>query len=261
MSAVAEASRWSGTAGVYAESFARLCEGAVQPLLAEVGPLDGRTLHDVGCGTGAVSRVALERGALVTASDPDPDMRALASELVEDVRDLALPATGLPDAAHDIVVGNFVVNHVPDPRAAAAELARICGETVAVAIWPATSATPARLLGQAADAAGLTVPPGQRLAPELDFDRSSEGLSSLLSGAGLASVSAWEETWDLRIDPATLWRGVEAGIGVMGRTWQAAAPDGRARMRETWQDLAGEYADGDAAVFPVTAVLGVGLVR
>lgn len=230
------------------------------PLLAEVGPLDGRTLHDVGCGTGAVAAVAAERGAVVTASDPDPEMRKIAAKVCTDVRDLALPATGLAEAAHDIVVANFVVNHVPDPRAATAELTHIAGETVAASIWPATSTLPARLLGEAAQDAEIEVPPGQRLPAELDFERSIEGLTALLSGAGLTQVSAWEETWDLRIDPEDLWSGVEAGIGVMGRTWRSADAEARDRMHSAWRELVAPYVVDGVAVLPSVAVLAVGRV-
>ena len=254
-------SRWSGTAQAYADSFALLCEGAVSPLLDACGPLSGRTLHDVGCGVGSVSAAALDRGARVTASDADPDMVAMTTARVgasATVERRSLPATGLTNAAHDVVVAHFVVNHLPDPRAGVRELVRVAGDVVAVSVWPSEPAVQATLLQQSVARAGAEVPAGQRLPAELDFERSPDGLAALLDEAGLREVRAWEQTWDLRIAPQRLWAGVEAGIGVVGRTWQAADAPTRALMGEAWGEVVAPYVVDGEAVLPTRAVLAVG---
>jgi SAM-dependent methyltransferase len=70
----------------YRESFAGLCVGTVDRILDELGDGCGRTLIDVGCGTGTLAFRAAHRGWTVVALDSDPDM----------VTSTAAAAGGLP---------------------------------------------------------------------------------------------------------------------------------------------------------------------
>jgi ubiquinone/menaquinone biosynthesis C-methylase UbiE len=85
-----------------------------------VGPLDGKRVLDVGCGTGALL-VALRREAKparLVGVDPDPDMLAqaepklraagVAAELLRGSAD-ALP---FPDGSFDVVVSSLMFHHL-----------------------------------------------------------------------------------------------------------------------------------------------------
>lgn len=108
------------------------------PLIALEGPavrewlgsLVGRRALDVGCGTGRHTLALVEAGARVVATEPTPEMLALARRKlvgheVEWVRH-ALPAP-LPfeDATFDLAVLGLVAEHVPRIDLALTEVARV----------------------------------------------------------------------------------------------------------------------------------------
>ncbi len=127
---------WTGVAEAYARSFAGLCAGAVPTMLD--GLPSGARLLDVGCGTGVLVAEARRRGHDAVALEPDPEMAALAGDLLRDeVIVGGLPDLPLADDGFDVVTANFVLNHVDDPRAGARELApgRRPGGVVRATIW------------------------------------------------------------------------------------------------------------------------------
>lgn len=98
---------------------------------------------DVGCGTGALSQSILEYAApaAITGIDPSEDYLAFAREQARDARiSFAVgDARSLPvaDGAYDAVVSGLVLNFVPQPAQAAAEMARVVrpGGMVAAYVW------------------------------------------------------------------------------------------------------------------------------
>ncbi|MCV2395255.1 methyltransferase domain-containing protein [Actinotalea sp. M2MS4P-6] len=102
----------------------------------------GRRWLDVGCGTGALSAAVVDRSApsAVTAVDPSEGFLATVSEhLGPRVAARRGTADDLPldTASVDAAVSGLVLNFVPDPRAALAELSRVTapGGTVAAYVW------------------------------------------------------------------------------------------------------------------------------
>src|SRR6185369_9111359 len=122
-----EREMWAGRATAYARSFAGLCAHAAPPLVTAVAAGPGVRLLDVGTGPGTVAALAVALGADVDAVDAEPSMVALAARRVPQatVRLGILPDLPFVDATFDAVVANFVINHVADPAAAVAELARV----------------------------------------------------------------------------------------------------------------------------------------
>jgi SAM-dependent methyltransferase len=97
------------------------------PLLAETARRG--VIADLGCGDGA-TLAALERRRLVEASfaiDVSPERVAAAEQAVPGAIGIvaSASATGLPDASVDGVVCSQVIEHMPDDRELAPELARI----------------------------------------------------------------------------------------------------------------------------------------
>jgi len=155
----------------------------------------GKRWLDVGCGTGALTGmiVAMASPAHVDAVDRSEGYVAYAQEQVPDprVRFHVADAQALPSdaAAYDAVVSGLVLNFVPDPARAAAEMARVArpGATVAVYVWD--YAEKMELMRYFWDAA-VALDPGAR---ELDEGRRfplcrPEPLGALFRQAGLADV-------------------------------------------------------------------------
>ncbi|WP_112237218.1 class I SAM-dependent methyltransferase [Kribbella monticola] len=108
------------------------------------GPLAGRTVLDVGCGTGNAALAAAARGAVVTGVDPASRLlavareRAAAQKLTVDF--LAGDAASLPvaDQSVDVVLSVFAVIFAPDAAAAIGELTRVVAPDgrIVVTAWP-----------------------------------------------------------------------------------------------------------------------------
>src|SRR5690625_2527696 len=165
---------WSGVAEAYRRSFATLCAGTIDTLLEDTaaspggdGPTtSGRPRHlDVGGGTGRLALAAAQRGRDVVAADVDPDMAALARDTADgsgradqaqegtvSVLEAGSPTLPCPDASFDAITANFVINHVPDPRATMQDLVRLAAPSarVALTIWPAAPAPHLVSYGEAA---------------------------------------------------------------------------------------------------------------
>ena len=98
---------------------------------------------DVGCGTGALTSTVLAAAdpSDVVGIDPSPDFLATAKSRVPDsrVRFALGDARALPvaDGSCDVVVAGLVLNHVPDPDPAAAEMVRVArpGGKVGGYVW------------------------------------------------------------------------------------------------------------------------------
>jgi ubiquinone/menaquinone biosynthesis C-methylase UbiE len=218
---------------------------------------------DVGTGTGTVAALAGSRGASVVAVDADPGMVELARSRIGDVRVAALPSLPFEDGEFDAAVANFVINHVGSPLAAVAEMRRVVrrGGRVAVTVWPFPAPTAQRLWSEIFDAAGVPrsgdLP---RLEPADDFARTPDGLSELLTRAGLTEVRATSIDWIHRTDPEAWWSGPANGLGTPGLVMLRQPPATIARIRQQFGQLTAPYLDADGRLaLPTSAVLGVGV--
>ena len=252
-----ERDNWRAKAKAYADSFAGLCSYTADALLDAAASGPGVATLDVGTGIGTVARRAVERGAVVTAVDAEPEMVEWAAAAVPTatVRTAVLPDLPFGDGAFAATVANFVINHVGDPGAAVAELRRVTaiGGRVAVTIWPVPAPPLQMLWHECFEAAGAVRPPTPVVDDDRNFGRTTEGLEKLVRGAGLDDVRAWPIDWVHRADPQLWWSGPAAGLGSAGAVLTAQTPEVIARIRAEYDRRVGAWLQR-----PTTALLAVG---
>jgi ubiquinone/menaquinone biosynthesis C-methylase UbiE len=173
-------------------------------------PVAGRTILDVGAGTGVASTALVECGARPVAFDLSHDMLAWNSRhrpaaAVADVRRLPVR-----DRVVDGVVAAFVFNHLSDPVAAMAESVRVtrAGGTLLACVFANDNRSPVRdALDAAAERAGWQVPDWyeelkQRTVPLLG---TALDMRRVATRAGLAEVVVAERVVDVGVTmPAQL---------------------------------------------------------
>jgi len=191
------------------EQWALGAELVYGPIAAElVGtsphPLAGRIVLDAGAGTGAASAALRRRQATPLAVDLSAGMLAWHSAsrppcAVADIRALPLGTGSVDDA-----VAAFVLNHLTDPDAGLAELARVTrpGGAVLAAVFGNDSHSDARdRIDAAALAAGWQVPDWYRqmktdAAPILG---TAAAMATAARAAGFAAVHAEERQVDVGV--------------------------------------------------------------
>ena len=108
------------------------------------GVLAGKSVVDVGCGTGNAALMAAERGAVVTGVDPAARLLEVARERAAaeqvEVNFVAGDAASIPvaDQSADLVLSVFGTIFAPDGEAAIAELVRVTapGGIIRFTAWP-----------------------------------------------------------------------------------------------------------------------------
>ena len=161
-----------------------------------------------------------------------------------------------PRGAFDAVVAAYLLNHLPRPEAAVAELARVLapGGRLAMTVWDGPTENPAiGLFGPVVAELGLTavVPPGpdpQRFADE-------GHVHQLLSGWDGVRVERLQ--WRIRVVPGAWFDAIADATPRTGAVLAQAGPRLRADARERYVRLATErYGESDGRVaLPAGAVL------
>ena len=235
---------WAGTGEAYAESYAALCAGTGQRMRELIGAAGERSLIDVGAGDGRLAAMWADAGWRVTACEPEQSMRDAAARRHPDLRQLdgALPSLAIGDVAYDVAVANFVLNHLDDPRAGAAELRRVAGETAVASIW---TASPSSFWGDVVVRAGLPAASGGRLPAGRDFERTASGFDRMLREAGWTPELA-ELTWTWHPTADLLWRSVTGGVAGAGNYYRRLDDGDRIRFRAGFDAVVAECAEGAA---------------
>jgi SAM-dependent methyltransferase len=256
-----EQSRWAGQAEDYRKSYALVCAGVVPDLADPVSIRPGSLVLDVGTGTGTAAAAAVAHGAKVTAVDADPGMVATAAALVPEAEFhvAALPALPFGDRQFDVVLANFVINHVGRPRAALAELRRVTvpGGRVAVTAWPQPPSPAIALLTRAIRDCGADRP-AHRLEPSEEFPRTEAGLRGLLGDAGLRDPECQLINWRLMAEPREWW-GIASGASWMREFRANQEPALLSKVRDRFDELSSDYRGEDGLLcLPVAALLARG---
>jgi ubiquinone/menaquinone biosynthesis C-methylase UbiE len=262
-----EAEGWTARAQTYGELSGQITRRFAEPVLDAARVEPGQSVLDVATGPGYVAELAGHRGARPTGLDIAEGMLLEARRRLPTVKFVAGDAEALPfdDASFDAVVGNFVINHLPDPERGIAEAARVLvtGGRLAFSAWQ----TPDRMLfmglfAEAIEAAGVEdneaaagIPPAPdpyRYADAAEFQR-------LLESAGLVDLSVEELQLVHHVpDVDALWNGFFGG-SVRGSTFVGAQPEPvRKRIREELERACERHLTPDGIAIPVAANIGSG---
>jgi SAM-dependent methyltransferase len=207
---------------------------------------------DVGCGTGELTRVILDRcqPAGVTGIDPSHAFLTLALERTPARRAefCEADAQSLPfeDARFDACVSGLVLNFVPEPERGVSEMARVTrvGGTVAAYVWD--YAGKMEMIRYFFDAA-VTLDPAAA-----DVDEGSrfpicrpEALAALFTSAGLSEVAsrAIDVPTHFR-DFDDYWTPFLAGTGVAPAYAMSLSDPERAALRQRLKASLPVQADG-----------------
>lgn len=227
---------------------------------------DDRVL-DVGCGTGSLTEVivATRAGAEVVGVDPSPSFVASARDRVRDPR--ARFETGdaqrlaFPNGAFDCTMAMLVLNFVPDPGAAVAEMRRVTrpGGCVAACVWDYGGEM--SMLRSFWDAAVRVDPSAApRHEGRMPLCRRGE-LEALWRATGLEDVREDGITIDTRFATfVDFWGPFLAGVGPSGSYTVSLAPGLRHGLEATLRrDVWGDRPD-EERVLPARAWAVVGTV-
>ncbi|WP_405628648.1 class I SAM-dependent methyltransferase [Streptomyces sp. NBC_01174] len=161
---------------------------------------DGHGWRDIGCGTGAVTRAVLDGAspAQVVGVDPSESYVRYARQNVTDSRAHFVRGDAMrlpfPDGGASVAVSGLVLNFVPVPERAVAEMSRIvrAGGTVAAYLWDYTQGG-MELIRYFWEAAVSLDPDCREQDEAVRFPLCEPGpLGELLKSAGLAGVKVDE---------------------------------------------------------------------
>ena len=248
--------RWSRRLGIELAGFANL-RGRARVL-------------DVGCGTGALAAAILAANghAEVVGIDPSETFVAHAREHGADPR--ARFEVGdaqklhFPDGAFDAALAMLVLNFVPDPPAAAAEMRRVTrpGGCVAACVWDYGDGM--TMLRELWDAA-VALDPAAAARHESVMPLTGSGqLGVLWRALGLQAVREQALEFEMRFaDFADYWEPFLAGVGPAGGYVAALEPERRsaleARLRtRLWNDRPREPRELPARAWAVAGIVARG---
>ena len=223
----------------YEQYVGRWSRRVAPPFLAWLDIPAGRKWLDVGCGTGALCAAIGDRCSPSSVTGVEPSegfLKTARGNLAGRAVLLQGSATAIPlgDAAVDVVVSGLVLNFIPDPRAALAEMARVTakGGTIAAYVWD--YAGKMELIRYFWDAAVALDPGAIKLDEGARFPLChADALEKLFAGAGLKDVEVKP------IDIATpfssfddYWRPFLGGQGPAPAYAMSLDETARARLRD-----------------------------
>jgi SAM-dependent methyltransferase len=237
--------------GAYERYIGRWSRRIAPRFLAWMDCAAGLRWLDVGCGTGALCAAILEQCSpgSVAGVEPSDGFRKMAEQNLAG-RAALYPgsAAEIPLGAStvDVVVSGLVLNFVPDPRAALAEMARVTapGGSIGAYVWD--YADKMELIKLFWEAAAAIDPRGESLDEGARFPLCSPtALAELFRGGGLREVATTSvETQAEFASFDDYWQPFLGGQGPGPAYVMALDERDRARLRDHLRGLIPTRADG-----------------
>ena len=263
-----EAAGWSRRANTYGRVTGALTAHFVDALLDAAHVRPGLRVLDVATGPGHVAAAAAARGAEPVGVDIAKGMLAVARRDHPHLDFRLGDAEALPfaDSSFDAAVGAFVLNHLPRPEIAAAELVRVLGSggRLALSVWDVPERT--RFIGLVRDAIARAggARSGQPPAGPDPFRFADDArLRALLDDAGLEDVAVNTVAVRHRVkgDAMALWDGLLAGSVRSAAEVEALSSAARERARAAFAELLEPHRVAGGHELPAVAKVGSGRRR
>jgi SAM-dependent methyltransferase len=215
----------------------------------------GRRWLDVGCGTGALCEAILDHGSPSAVRGVEPSegfLRTASERLAGRATFHRGSATEIPlnDGSVDVAVSGLVLNFVPDPRAALAEMARVTGRggTIAAYVWDYAGGM--ELMRVFWDAAVALDPGAAKMDEGIRFPLCRpEPLAELFAGAGLNGVAVTAIDVPTRFASfEDYWRPFLGGQGPAPAYAMSLEETTRARLRDWIRQRLPIEADGSISL-------------
>jgi SAM-dependent methyltransferase len=255
---------WSRAAEGYHRFFSPVTTQVVEPLLDAAHVAAGATVLDVATGPGYLAARAAARGAYVIGVDIAEPVVALAAQLNPGLDFHRADAHSLPfaDGSFTAVVANFLLPHLGDHHAAAAEMARVLvpGGWLAVSTWdlPERVAVLGLVVTAVAEVGNAT-PSHLPAGPPFFAYSTDAALVGLLRGADLHEVGVRRLSFTHRVaSPDELWKGILDGTVRTSALINSQPPHVRRHIRAAFDRLASEYAVGAGLELPVSVMVASG---
>lgn len=252
----------AGKADVYHDSWGKLTQKIVDPLLDAASVRRSSRTLDLATGPGYAAARAHERQAIVTGIDFAAGMVALAQRLHPGIEFRTADVENLPfaDASFDAVIGNMILNHLARPEVGAGEIARVLapGGRVALTVWD--SPERARFIGvflDAVGAAGAALPAEIPTGPPIFRFADDSELQRLFTDVGLVDAQVDRLEFVQHFGSSDeLWQGVVKGSVRLGAlVLMQAQPIQEAIRLEFDRIVASHQTDGGVDL-PVSVKLG-----
>lgn len=224
------------SADAYKQFMGRFSGPLARMFADTVGVAQGQRVLDVGCGSGALTAVLVDRLGVerVSAADPSvPFVDAVREKYPSmQVRLCAAEELAFPDAAFDLVLAQLVVHFMADPVAGIAQMARtaVPGGVVGANVWDNGGGRgPVDAFWSAVRTLDPSVP-DESLLPGV-----AEGhLAELFTQAGLEDVTSTALTVRVHHDSfEDWWRPFTLGVGPAGAYVATLDDSKRTLVRDT----------------------------
>lgn len=203
----------------YGRFMGRYSVPLAEQLVELVGPIAGKRVLDVGCGSGALTAVLVDRAGAgaVSAIDPSASFVASVAEAFPAIDVRRAHAEELPfgDASFDVVLAQLVVHFMSDPVRGITEMARVSvpGGVVAASVWDhAGGKGPLAVFWSAVRALDPSAPDESHLPGVVEGH-----LAQLFTAAGLLEVTSTSST--VTVEHPTFdiwWEPFTLGVGPAG---------------------------------------------
>ena len=252
---------WTARATTFDDHFAEMTSAAIEPILDSFGPLGGKRLLDIGCGTGHLVAAAARRGAEVLGVDFAETMvaRARSNYPGAAFRQGDAEALDLADASFDAVACSFALLHLSDQEAAVAEACRVLrpGGRYAFTIWrgPEDGCEFFALTRGAIETQG-SADVGLPAAPAADRLADPAVVSEVLTAAGFVEPALKDLPliWRNRSARAVIDAIYKGGVRT-AMVMQAQSSDARARIEAAILEAAEEHRKDGLIELAMPAVL------
>ncbi len=210
---------------------------------ADIG--DARTVLDVGCGTGSLLFTLAENPSFTRIAGIDAaEVYVAAAQAQNTDKRVEIghgDASAMPygSASFDAALSQLVLQFVPAPERALAEMARVVrtGGVVAAAVWNSYGGMPHQRMFW--DIAAI-LDPAAALERNTNFFRPMTrrgDLGAAMQSVGLrdvveSSVTIWMDFADF----ADYWEPIASGEGTLGKYVSALSPDASMRLREALRE-------------------------